>query len=101
MSQFSMYTELQKTRAGKEIWALIRAVDLAHYKKSVVVQLRRRVRELEHSLEQQTKFIEDKQSDNVELSKRVEDLKEEVDLLQKHIRGIIMVYTAFALMAHP
>ena len=86
MSQFSIHAELQKTRVGKEAWVLIRAVDLAHYKKSVVVQLRKRVRELEHSLEQQAKCTEDKKSANVELRKRVGELEEKVASLEQQAK---------------
>ena len=93
ISQFSMHAELQETRAGKEALVLTRAVDLSHYKKLAVVKLRKRVRELEHSLEQQTKCIEDKNSANVELNKRVEELNKEVALLEQHIQGIIIVYS--------
>ena len=55
-----MHVELE-TRAGKEVWVLFRAVDLACYKKSAVVKLRKRVRDLEQevaSLKKQTKYAE-------------------------------------------
>ena len=55
------HAEIQETRAGKEVWVLTRAVDLAHYKKADVFKLRKRVRELEQqaaSLEQQAKCTE-------------------------------------------
>ena len=46
-----MYVHVElENRAGKEEWVLIRAVDLPHYKKSAVVKLRKRVRDLEQEV---------------------------------------------------
>lgn len=84
-----IHVELE-TRAGKELWVLIRAVDLAHYKKSVVVKLRKKVRELEHSLEQQAKCTEDNKSVNVELRKRVGELEEKVYIMYDMIYSICL-----------
>ena len=55
-----MYVELEN-RAGKDVWVLIRVVDLPHYKKSAVVKLRKRVRGLEQevvALKKQAKCAE-------------------------------------------
>ena len=44
---YETYSELHETGAGKDVWLLTKAVDLVHYRKSTVVKLRKRVRELE------------------------------------------------------
>ena len=41
------HSEVHETGAGKDVWLLTKAVDLVHYRKSTVVKLRKRVRELE------------------------------------------------------